>query len=115
LGADELKQVEANDDVGVSLMAGEETDAIVDILREEMGDRLQVTDCITYLKLETGTGHLEVRFDEVAELLGRPFTMSEFQMIFASFYGRPSLVDDRLTVSSSMTAGVLDSDDGVSA
>jgi MmoB/DmpM family protein len=107
-GESPLEELQANDDVGMSLMAGEEADAIVDILREELGERLRVTDCITYLKLETDAGALEVRFDDVAEMLGHRFTMADFQMIFSSYYGRPHLVDDRIGVYASMTAGVLD-------
>lgn len=103
-------QAETNDDVGMSLMAGEETDAVVQLLREELGDQLRVTDCITYHKLETDAGHLEVRFGAVAELLGRRFTMADFQGIFSSYYGRPSITDEWIRVDASMTAGVLDDD-----
>jgi hypothetical protein len=103
-------EAEANDDVGMSLMAGEETDAVVELLRAELGDRMRVTDCITYLKLETGAGHLEVRFGDVAEVLGRRFTMADFQTIFSSYYGRPSITDELIRVDASMTAGVLDDD-----
>jgi hypothetical protein len=103
-------QAETNDDVGMSLMAGEETDAVVQLLREELGDQLRVTDCITYQKLETDAGHLEVRFGDVADLLGRRFTMADFQAIFSSYYGRPSITDEWIRVDASMTAGVLDDD-----
>ena len=110
MAGQELEQIQANDDVGMSLMAGEEADAIVAILREELGDRLQVTDCITYVKLETDAGQLEVRFADVAEMLGHRFSVADFQMIFSSYYGRPHLVDDRIGVYASMTIGVLDGD-----
>ena len=103
-------QADTNDDVGMSLMAGEETDAVVELLRDELGERLRVTDCITYLKLETDAGQLEVRFADVAELLGRRFTMADFQSIFSSYYGRPSTSDEWIRVDASMTAGVLDDD-----
>ena len=106
MGGQELNQIVANDDIGMSLVAGEEADAVVELLKEELGDRLRVTDCITFLKLETDAGALEVRFAEVAEVLGRRFTMHDFQVIFSSYYGRPHLVDDRMGVYTSMTAGV---------
>jgi hypothetical protein len=106
---DQDEQIEANDDVGISLTAGEEADAIVDILREELGGQLRVTDCLTYLKLET-SGQLEVHFAEVAEVLGHQFGLNDFQMIFSSYYGRPLILDDRIGVYSSMTAGVLDAE-----
>ena len=101
-----MEQVVANDDIGMSLVAGEEADAIVELLKEELGDRLRVNDCITYLKLETDAGKLEVRFADVAEILGRRFNMHDFQVIFSSYYGRPQLLDDRMVVDMSMTAGV---------
>src|SRR5258708_7492476 len=104
-------QVQPNDDVGMSLMAGEETDVIVALPLESMGDRPRVTDCTTYVKLETDSGKLEVRFDEVADALGHPFDLGHFQMIFSSYYGRPVVLDDRIAVYSSMTAGVLDGGD----
>ena len=111
MAAEELTQVEANDAVGISLTAGEEADAIVAVLREELGDQLRVTDCVTYLKLETDRGMLEVRFDDVAEMLGHRFGMSDFQMIFSSYYGRPLIGEDRIGVYSSMTVGVIDADE----
>jgi hypothetical protein len=101
-------QAVANNDVGISIFAGEEADAIIEILREELGDKLRVTDCITYMKLETDAGKIEVKFDEVAEVLGHRFTQGDFQAVFASYYGRPSLLDDRMVVSTDMNVGVID-------
>lgn len=106
----EQDQVVANNDVGISLMAGEEAHAIVDILREKLGGQLRVTNHLTYLKLETDADHLEVCFDDVAEALGHPFSLGDFQTIFASYYGRPIVAEDRIGVYSSMTAGVYDND-----
>lgn len=101
----------SNNEVGISLMSGEEADAIVEILKEQMGDDLRVTDSITYLKLETSVGQIELKFADVSEALGRSFTLGDFQVIFASYYGRPSIADDHIGVYSSMTAGVTDSTD----
>ncbi|MEW6470780.1 MAG: MmoB/DmpM family protein [Actinomycetota bacterium] len=110
MGGNELDQVVANNDIGMSLVAGEEADAIVELLKEELGDRLRVTDCMTYLKLETDVGKLEVRFADVADILGRRFNMHDFQVIFSSYYGRPHLLDDRMGIYESMTAGVREGD-----
>ena len=98
---------EANDDVGMSLMAGEEADAIVELLTEQLGDRITVRDADTYLKVETGTGQLEVQFADVAEILGRPFTLSDFQTIFTSYYGRPYVDDDMAGVYADMEMGIV--------
>jgi hypothetical protein len=97
-----------NNDVGISLMAGEEADAIVDVLRDKLGDRLRVSDHAAYVKVETDTGALEIALDEVAEILGRPFTMSDFHVVFASFYGRPHVTEERVGIYSDMAAGVID-------
>ena len=102
------KTLETNDDVGMSLIAGEEAEAIVELLREQLGDRLKVRDAVTYLKLETDAGQLEVQFSDVAEMLGRPFTLSDFQTIFASYYGRPSVDDDMAGVYADMNAGITE-------
>lgn len=105
--AQEQEQVLANEDVGMSLTAGEEADAIEAILRDELGDRLRVTRAPSYVKLEAA-GALEVSLADVAELLGRAFTLADFQMIFATYYGRPYVDDEKIGVYSSMTVGVLD-------
>jgi hypothetical protein len=105
----------ANNEVGISLMAGEEADAIVDLLKEELGDQLQVTDCITYLKLETSVGQIELDFADVAEALGHRFDLGDFQVIFSSYYGRPMVTDTMIGVYSDMSAGVVDSDPAPSA
>jgi hypothetical protein len=102
------KTFEANDDVGMSLIASEEADAIVELLTEQLGDRLKIRDAVTYLKLETDAGQLEVQFSEVAELLGRPFTLLDFQTIFASYYGRPYVDDDMAGVYADMNAGITE-------
>lgn len=102
----DARTVDLNDDVGISLMAGEETDAIVDLLVDQLGDQLRVSDCITYLKLETNVGMLEIRFAEVAEILGRAFSLSDFQLIFSSYYGRPEVFEDKIGVYASMERGV---------
>jgi hypothetical protein len=103
-------QAVANNDVGISIFAGEEADAIIELLSEDLGDRLRVTDCLTYMKLETDVGKIEVKFDDVAEVLGHRFTQGDFQAVFASYYGRPSLLDDRMVVSTGMSVGVIDYD-----
>jgi hypothetical protein len=103
--------VELNDDVGISLMAGEETDAIVDLLAEQLGDQLRISDCVTYVKIETDVGQLEIQFSQVAEMLGRPFSLGEFQLIFSSYYGRPEVFEDMIGVYASMERGVTESDD----
>jgi hypothetical protein len=103
-------QAVANNDVGISIFAGEEADAIIELLREDLGDKLRVTDCLTYMKLETDVGKIEVKFDDVAEVLGHRFTQGDFQAVFASYYGRPSLLDDRMVVSTGMSVGVIDYD-----
>ena len=96
-----------NHDIGMSLTKGEETDAVVELLREEYGDAVRVSDKLTNLKVETSTGKLEIRFADVAERLGRPFGLADFQLIFATFYGRPVVHEDRIELSSSLTAGIL--------
>ena len=101
-------QAVANNDVGISIFAGEEADAIIELLTEELGDKLRVTDCLTYMKLETDVGKIEVKFDDVAEVLGHRFSQGDFQAVFASYYGRPSLLDDRMVVSTDMSVGVTD-------
>jgi hypothetical protein len=102
------KTLEANDDVGMSLIASEEADAIVELLTEQLGDGITVRNAVTYLKIETGVGKLEVQFADVADLLGRPFTLSDFQTIFASYYGRPYVDDDMAGVYADMNMGITD-------
>jgi hypothetical protein len=102
------KTLETNDDVGMSLIAGEEADAIIELLSDQLGDRLKIRDAVTYLKLETDAGQLEVQFSDVSEMLGRPFTLLDFQTIFASYYGRPYVDDDMAGVYADMSAGITE-------
>jgi hypothetical protein len=112
MGAPEMVEDElvTNDEVGISLVPGEEADAIVALVREELGDQVQVTDAQTYVKLETSVGQIEIRLAEVADMLGRRFDLSDFQMIFASYYGRPKITDTMVGVYADMTVGVLEED-----
>jgi hypothetical protein len=103
-------KLETNDDVGMSLMAGEEADAIVEILQASLGPRLRVRDGVTYLKLETDAGKIEVDFADVADILGRPFTLSDFQTIFTTYYGRPYVSDEMIGVYADMSIGITEGD-----
>ena len=97
------RELQGNNQVGIVIPNGEEAEAITELLREQMGDRLEVTVGGAYTKL-VADDSIEIRYQEVAEILGRRFTASEFQIIFASYYGRPSMDDDMIGIYSEMIA-----------
>lgn len=97
-----------NDEVGMALRAGEAADAVIEVLRETHGDRLRVDDRRNYLKVGCDAGMLEVRFADVAEVLGYPFGAGDLGAILSAYYGRPQLLDDRLELHADMRAGVFE-------
>lgn len=96
-----------NEEVGMALRAGDAADAVVEVLGAELGDRLRVEHHLNYLKLRTEAGKLEVRFADVAEVLGYPFGAGDLGAILSAYYGRPDLLDDRLELHADMRAGVF--------
>lgn len=87
--------------VGMSLMKSEEADAVIDCLRDELGDALEVADHGPYYRIEADD-KLEVRFADVSDLLGHPFTSNDFHTVFASYYGRPVANEEMIGIYAEM-------------
>jgi propane monooxygenase coupling protein len=87
-----------NNDVGITLVAGDEADAVVEVLTAELGSGLRVQRQPAYVRLETDLGRLEVRFADVGEVLGRPFTLHDFHVVFSTYYGHPVVSDDSIAI-----------------
>jgi alkene monooxygenase coupling protein len=84
--------------VGISLIASEEANAALDMVREEMPDaRIGDHDC--YFKIERD-GLLEFRMADMSERLGRDFSVPDFLVIMASYYGRIVVQDGLVQVHS---------------
>lgn len=94
-----------HDEVGVCLAAGAEADAVVEVVA---GESVRISPRATYVRIESASGELVIRYADVAEVLGYPFGAGEFQAILSAYYGRPTLDDDQISFSSDMSAGVLD-------
>jgi hypothetical protein len=99
-----------HDEVGVSLAAGAEADAVLEVLTTEPGAAVRVDRRATYVRIETDAPPLVIRYDDVADVLGYPFGPGEFQAILSAYYGRPALAEDSISFHAAMTAGVLDED-----
>jgi hypothetical protein len=87
--------------VGVSLMKSEEANAIIELLEEEMGEALTVNDLGPFYRLEADD-KIEIRFADVADILGSPFGANDFHVVFSTYYGRPVADDEMIGIYSEM-------------
>ena len=72
--------------VGISLMAGEETEAALEWIREAYPDtKIKFRDC--YYKVERNDV-LEFDMSAISELLGRELTTEMFLVSMTTYYGR---------------------------
>ncbi len=77
-----------NNRVGPVLRASDMTEAIVDAAREDNpGKQIRVDDKGAYVRVDT-EGELIIRRATLESNLGRPYTMSEFEITLGSFAGR---------------------------
>lgn len=82
--------------VGMSLIAGEETEAAVEWLREAHPDaRIRFRDC--YYKVERDD-LLEFDMPAISERLGRELTTEMFLVSMSTFYGRLVRSNDKIQV-----------------
>ena len=77
------------DPVGPVLQSGEVARAVADAaVIDNPGRRVDVRDRGSYLRIEVDGGECVLNRATIAEELGRPFKMSELELIMPSFVGR---------------------------
>lgn len=77
------------DPVGPVLQSGEVARAVADAaVIDNAGHRVDVRDRGSYVRIEVEGGECILRRATIAEELGRPFKMSELELIMPSFVGR---------------------------
>lgn len=77
------------DPVGPVLQSGEVARAVADAAEiDNPGRRVEVRDRGSYVRIEVAGGECILRRETIAEQLGRPFKMSELELIMPSFVGR---------------------------
>ncbi|ROS44063.1 toluene 4-monooxygenase protein D [Amycolatopsis thermoflava] len=77
------------DPVGPVLQTGEVARAVADAaVIDNAGRRVDVRDRGSYVRIEVEGGECVLRRATIAEELGRPFKMSELELIMPSFVGR---------------------------
>lgn len=82
--------------VSAKLMAGEEAEAIADALLLDQPDA-QVEDHGSYLTIEA-EGRLAFEMSSISESLGRPYDVSTFLVVLASYTGQVDVQDDRVVI-----------------
>jgi len=86
----------ASDTVGISLMRSTETEAAVELVRDELPDaRISFRDC--YYKIERA-GLLEFDMEELSERVGREVDTDMFLVSMSSYYGRMVVSDGRIQI-----------------
>ncbi|WP_033292593.1 MmoB/DmpM family protein [Amycolatopsis jejuensis] len=77
------------DPVGPILQTGEVARAVADAaVTDNAGCRVDVRNRGSYVRVEVEGGECVLRRATIAEELGRPFKMSELELIMPSFVGR---------------------------
>ncbi len=87
---------EAKDTVGMVLMGSEEAEVVVQMLREQRPD-LTITHDQCYYSID-GWGKIEVDLAELSERLGRDIDVSDFLVVFSSYYGRVKVEEKRFGI-----------------
>jgi hypothetical protein len=86
--------------VGMSLMAGEETEAALEWIQEAYPDtRIKFRDC--YYKVERDDV-LEFEMPAISERLGRELTTEMFLVSMSTYYGRMVRSNDKIQVFAEM-------------
>ena len=82
--------------VGISLMAGEETEAALEWMQEAYPDtKIKFRDC--YYKVERDDV-LEFDMSAISELLGREMTTEMFLVSMSTYYGRMVRSNDKIQI-----------------
>lgn len=82
--------------VGVSLMGGSETDAVIEYLRAEIPDAtVSFRDC--YYKIERDDV-LEFDMAKISEYLGHNLTTEMFLVNLSTYYGRMDRSNDKIQI-----------------
>ncbi|SFW73152.1 MmoB/DmpM family protein [Amycolatopsis australiensis] len=77
------------DPVGPVLQTGEVARAVADAaVIDNAGRRVDVRDRGSYVRIEVDGGECVLRAETIAGELGRPFRLSELELIMPSFVGR---------------------------
>lgn len=86
--------------VGISLMAGEETEAALEWIRRAYPDtNIKFRDC--YYKVERDDV-LEFDMPAISEQLGRPLTTEMFLVSMSTYYGRMVRSNDKIQIFAEM-------------
>ena len=80
--------------VGMSLMVSDETEAAVEMIREQFPDaKIDFRDCFYKIERE---GSLPFDMEELSERLGRDLPTNIFLVNMSSYYGRINVSDDKV-------------------
>jgi hypothetical protein len=86
----------ASDTVGISLMRSAETEAAVELVRDELPDaRISFRDC--FYKIERA-GLIEFDMEKLGERVGREIGTDLFLVNLSSYYGRMVVSDGKIQI-----------------
>jgi hypothetical protein len=97
-----MDSIAENEIVGFKLAGGEDAEAIADVVRARYSDAL-IEVFPAYISVER-VGRVEIDTRDVADLLGRPYGVSEFMVTLSSYHGRIEVTDDSIALTSEIGA-----------
>lgn len=92
-----MSMIAENHSVSVKLINGDEADIICDLM-EELNDDLIIEDHATYITIQREREELRFPMDEIAEAMGRPYTVSNFLAVLATYKGYIEVNDDNVVI-----------------
>lgn len=92
-----MSQINENHSVSVKLINGDEADVICDLM-EELNNDLIIEDHGTYITIQREREELLFPIDEISEAMGRPYTVSNFLTVLATYKGYIEVNDDNVVI-----------------
>ncbi|MEX1669220.1 MmoB/DmpM family protein [Zhongshania guokunii] len=92
-----MSTIKANHTVSAKLMGGEEAGIICDLM-EELYEHVDIIDSGSYVSIETQQEELIFDMEEIAEVMGHSYSVSNFLSILATYKGFIEVNDDNVVI-----------------
>lgn len=97
MSASETGLISESNKVTMILMAGEEADAVAEVVAESQ-PRASITNHGAYIEIEADHD-LRIDLPQISERLGRPYEVETFLVILSSYVGRINVEDRMVSLS----------------
>ncbi|MDF1693950.1 MAG: MmoB/DmpM family protein [Zhongshania sp.] len=92
-----MSTIKANHTVSAKLMGGEEAGIICDLM-EELHEHVDIIDSGSYVSIETQQEELIFDMEEITEVMGHSYSVSNFLSILTTYKGFIEVNDDNVVI-----------------